>query len=152
MGKIYKAALVLFYLLQLVIVFHEQIMHLFDSVASPIHDAASAQDPQKGFLKRLRQAMEQHQAAGVVLRSDDAHTSSIAAVVHQQDEPVHDVHHEEKSNHQKKPKRGPIRQFLISNLYPFLKRHRSPTARQGAAAGRELTRFIAFPSTAGSKA
>lgn len=150
MGKIYKVALVLFYLLQLVIVFHEQVMHLFERAASPIHDSTASEEARDGFLRKLRHAMGQHHTADVVLHSRER-SHSIDAAIHKKAEVDHLVHHEEKKGPEKRQKRR-IALFLIANLFPFIQKKRSRLTGKRAARCLDLSRMLTFPSSAEKKA
>jgi hypothetical protein len=145
MGKIYKAALVLLYLLQLLIVFHEQISHFFEGALAPAHNSTTTDDQRSGLIKKLRQAMERHHAADVVLQAKERH-DRLAAIRPAEHDPGHETHSEEKNRNDRGAKRRPIREFLIANLFPFFKKKRPQAAFRGSASGMTTDRFILFPS------
>lgn len=121
MGKYAKYALVLLYVVQLIIAFHEQLTHLYKSAVDAVHRETTALE-EKGRSGALGSIL-------LPMRSRPLHELSaslpIAAVIknaapHHSKHDFHDQNHSrhDRPRKQKKPMRY---EFLLLNLYPLIR-------------------------------
>lgn len=150
MGKYTKMALVLLYLLQLVVVFREQLVHLYKSALGSAHHGTeqdSAQPAEHGGLRAVfervvkiaHHPVTQHAITTAILTAP-------AMVIHEEHGHHHSGHPEpedEKKDKVKRHRRQTAYEYLIRNLFPAFRRM---TAPPGASAQRptDIVRILTF--------
>jgi hypothetical protein len=149
MGKYTKMALVLLYLLQLVVVFREQLVHLYKSALESVHHKAehAAQPIEPGGLRKvLGRVIEaaQHPAA--------AHAITVTVIaapavyIHENHGHPHNPHpdpEDEKKDRARKGKKAPEREWLVRNLYLFIRRAAPPPSASDKRAS-DIVRMLTF--------
>ncbi|HTM68088.1 MAG TPA: hypothetical protein VL426_02210 [Candidatus Binatia bacterium] len=138
MGKYTKMALVLLYLLQLVIVFREQLVHLYRTAVDSVHHQTErAANPHPG----LRAVLERVVKIGRPAPGREAILATAAPVVamlsspRDEDGPEHPHDDDDKKDRAKRQKRTFLRQFIIMNLWPSVRSIAAPPSSTGARAG-----------------
>lgn len=151
MGKYTKMALVLLYLLQLVVVFREQLVHLYKSALGSVQHGSghdTAQPAEHGGLRAVFERVvrvAQHPAA--------QHVAAVAVLtapkifIHEEHGHPHNPHpdpEDEKKDREGKHKhRRPAREWLVRNLYAAIRKFASPTDG-GDERAADIVRMLTF--------
>jgi hypothetical protein len=149
MGKYTKMALVLLYLLQLVVVFREQLVHLYKSALGSVShgtEQGTAQPTEHGGLRAVFERVvhvanhpAQHAVAAAVL-------SAPKMVIHENHGHHHAAHpdpEDEKKDRVRRHRRQTANEYLIRNLFHEFKRmSASPAATDERAA--DIVRIMTF--------
>ncbi len=145
MGKYLKYALVLLYVLQLVIVFRDQLADLYrkalEARKDPQADTASREWGLRSVLERVVRIARP--ASPMTIQAvADALPSLIIDADGADDHIVHDDDYKDKG---KRFKRRILRHFLIRNLFLSLRRH-PPGPNGSGFRGSDMLRTITFPA------
>lgn len=144
MGKYTKMALVLLYLLQLVVVFREQLAHLYKTAVQTVHGTERALNPHEGFRAALKRA---------VTMARPATREAIAAAVipvavtiagtDDEDGPEHPHDEDDKKDRAKKWRHLRRREFIIVNLWGTMRALAALPASTGARADAVIRSILA---------
>ncbi|HTK04602.1 MAG TPA: hypothetical protein VL500_03395 [Candidatus Eisenbacteria bacterium] len=150
MGKFTKMALVLLYLLQLVVVFREQLVHMYRTAVSSVHHQTDhVANPHAGLRAMLeRVVMITRPATKEALI---AALGGSAAVLNspQEDEVEHPAHDEDdKKDRAKRQKHAALRQYLIENLWHRIRRDVPAPSSLGARAAEMLSMIMSMRTPA----
>jgi len=142
MGKLTKMALVLLYLLQLVVVFREQLTHLYRTAVESVHHQTDrAANPHTGLRAMLERvvsiARPHHESLAAALSGPEAVLDSPHAK-HEE----HHVHDDDKKDRAKRPKRADWRGYLIGNRWHRIRRAVPTPASVGARAADALAMMM----------
>src|SRR5687767_9850992 len=134
MGKLTKMALVLLYLLQLVVVFREQLTHLYRTAVESVHHQTDrAANPHTGLRAMLERvvsiARPHHESLAAALSGPEAVLDSPHAK-HEE----HHVHDDDKKDRAKRPKRAAGRGTLTANPWHRTRRAYPPPPPAGPRA------------------
>lgn len=150
MGKFTKMALVLLYLLQLVVVFREQLVHMYRTAVSSVHDqtdrVANPHDGLRAMLERVIMIARPATSEALV-----AAMSAPAAVLNppQEDGVDHPAHDEDgKKDRAKRPKHAALREYLIANLWYRIRRDAPSPSSVGARAAEMLAMVMSMRTPA----
>ncbi len=129
MHKYAKWALVLLYLLQLVIVFREQLVHLYKSALQSMEGEAGTAAQARGSLLEAAAADLVKRAVTLTRPSGPETISAVGAIpfplaiISHEGEGSHEEHHDgdEDKDWARKQRRRRVRQFLIQNLWKSLR-------------------------------
>lgn len=147
MGKYVKYALVLLYVAQLVIAFREQMVHIYRNAVNSAQREAGLGDvarhhPVVSVRRAIRPAIGSVQALYAAPR-----IAVVAAMNGGPEAPEHDPGDEYK-NRAKRANMLKRVDFLLLNLYPFIRRRRAAPSATEEERGRQLPRTDIFPKTA----
>lgn len=151
MGKYTKMALVLLYLLQLVVVFREQLVHLYKSALGSAHHGTeqdSAQPAEHGGLRAVlervvqitQHPVAQHAVAVTVIAAPTVYIHAEHGHPHN---PHPDPEDEKKDRAPRKHKRAPDREWLVRNLYQSICKF-APSAAATDAQPTDIVRMLTF--------
>lgn len=151
MGKYTKMALVLLYLLQLMVVFREQLVHLYKSALGSDQlgtEQDSAQPAEYGGLRAVLERVvqitqhpaAQHVAAATVISAPTVYIHAEHGHPHN---PHPDPEDEKKDRAPRKPKRRPDREWLVRNLYTSISKF-APSAAATDAQPTDIVRMLTF--------
>lgn len=150
MGKYTKMALVLLYLLQLMVVFREQLVHLYKSALGSADrgtEQDSAQPAEHGGLRAVLERVVKitnhpvthHAAAAAVLTAP-------AVIIHEERGHRHQVHpdpEDEKKDRAPRKHRRPDREWLVRNLYLSICKF-TPSPAAADAQTDDIVRMLTF--------
>ena len=150
MGKYTKMALVLLYLLQLVVVFREQLVHLYKSALGSAHQETEQDSTQSADNGGLRAVLERvvkiashpaahHATAAAILTAP-------AVVIHENHGHAHQAHpdpEDEKKDRAPRKHRRPDREWLVRNLYLSMRKF-TPSPAAADAQPDDIVRMLTF--------
>lgn len=152
MGKYTKMALVLLYLLQLVIVFRDQLAHLYRSAMDSVRNEAeqAALPRAESGLSALFERVVQIRGPGIhATMAAAASTAVTGAILSGGDDDGPEVHHDDddKKDRARKHRHRLLVEYVLMNLWPAIRRSpAAPSALSERAS--DIIRVMLFPDAA----
>ncbi|KPJ85327.1 hypothetical protein AMJ57_03540 [Parcubacteria bacterium SG8_24] len=146
MTKHWKTALVLLYLVQVAIMFREQILHLFRHAEEAAHREAVlvTLDETETVLKRSPGPGIDPYETLVQVESVDPLAALLGYALHEKREEHHPNHrHDERQDRNRRARRRALYAFVIANLFRTIQRYPRPSGT-GLARTMPLQRFLTF--------
>lgn len=146
MGRNYKMALALLYVLQLVVVFRESVAEVYKHAVEALHGTSAhveSVDAGHAPTTETRQPAAPH---GPLWRARPAVDAIFLVGIPVIKDEGHEPHHHEREDRTRKPRQRHINEYLIANLFNRMKRLWPPGVRDDRPSS--PARWLTYPAAA----